>query len=91
MAKGEKERTDFPQYKWLAHHAVWELFHVLFNIIIHRKEMNIVKLRSYNMIPGAGDKDPNPKHPKTPEKCDADLSLDAITELRGEMLIFKDR
>ncbi|PKU41799.1 collagenase 3 [Limosa lapponica baueri] len=40
---------------------------------------------------GAGDKDPNPKHPKTPEKCDAELSLDAITELRGEMLIFKDR
>uniref|UniRef100_A0A8C6Z0I0 Collagenase 3 n=1 Tax=Nothoprocta perdicaria TaxID=30464 RepID=A0A8C6Z0I0_NOTPE len=36
-------------------------------------------------------KDPNPKHPKTPEKCDAELSLDAITELRGEMLIFKDR
>ncbi|NXI60091.1 MMP13 Collagenase, partial [Chloroceryle aenea] len=25
------------------------------------------------------------------EKCDADLSLDAITELRGEMLVFKDR
>ncbi|XP_054069240.1 collagenase 3-like [Rissa tridactyla] len=40
---------------------------------------------------GAGDKDPNPKHPKTPEKCDAELSLDAITELRGEMLVFKDR
>lgn len=55
------------------------------------KEMNIVKFRSYYTIPGAGDKDPNPKHPKTPEKCDADLSLDAITELRGEMLVFKDR
>ncbi|KAM9389496.1 collagenase 3-like [Phaethornis superciliosus] len=40
---------------------------------------------------GAGDKDPNPKHPKTPEKCDPDLSLDAVTELRGEMLVFKDR
>ncbi|NXL94728.1 MMP13 Collagenase, partial [Alectura lathami] len=35
--------------------------------------------------------DPNPKHPKTPEKCDADLSLDAITKFRGEMLVFKDR
>lgn len=43
------------------------------------------------MIPGAGDRDPNPKHPKTPEKCDPELSLDAITELRGEMLVFKDR
>ncbi|XP_019385812.1 PREDICTED: collagenase 3-like [Crocodylus porosus] len=40
---------------------------------------------------GPGDKDPNPKHPKTPEKCDANLTLDAITELRGELLIFKDR
>ncbi|XP_001509903.1 collagenase 3-like [Ornithorhynchus anatinus] len=40
---------------------------------------------------GAGGDDPNPKHPKTPEKCDANLSLDAITELRGEMMVFKDR
>ncbi|CAM5073248.1 unnamed protein product [Natator depressus] len=40
---------------------------------------------------GAGDRDPNPEHPKTPEKCDENLSLDAITELRGEMMIFKDR
>lgn len=56
-----------------------------------QNEINVVKLRSYDMIPGAGDKDPNPKHPKTPEKCDANLSLDAITGLRGEMLIFKDR
>lgn len=40
---------------------------------------------------GAGDRDPNPKHPKTPEKCAADLSIDAITKLRGEMLVFKDR
>uniref|UniRef100_G3UUS8 Collagenase 3 n=1 Tax=Meleagris gallopavo TaxID=9103 RepID=G3UUS8_MELGA len=40
---------------------------------------------------GPGDRDPNPKHPKTPEKCAADLSIDAITKLRGEMLVFKDR
>uniref|UniRef100_A0A8B9PL18 Collagenase 3 n=1 Tax=Apteryx owenii TaxID=8824 RepID=A0A8B9PL18_APTOW len=39
----------------------------------------------------AEPQNPNPKHPKTPEKCDAELSLDAISELRGEMLIFKDR
>lgn len=59
--------------------------------MIHRKEITIAKCRSYDIVPGAGDKDPNPKHPKTPEKCDVDLSLDAITELRGEMLVFKDR
>ncbi|XP_030055224.1 collagenase 3-like [Microcaecilia unicolor] len=40
---------------------------------------------------GAGDQDPYAKHPKTPEKCDPELSIDAITGLRGEMLIFKDR
>ncbi|MEE6472875.1 hypothetical protein FKM82_009757 [Ascaphus truei] len=40
---------------------------------------------------GSGDRDPNPKHPKTPEKCDPDLTIDAITELRGEKMIFKDR
>ncbi|XP_005077376.1 collagenase 3 [Mesocricetus auratus] len=40
---------------------------------------------------GPGDEDPNPKHPKTPEKCDPALSLDAITSLRGETIIFKDR
>lgn len=57
----------------------------------NRQKVNIVKLTSYAIIPGAGDKDPNPKHPKTPDKCDVELSLDAITELRGEMLVFKDR
>ncbi|TKC37354.1 hypothetical protein EI555_003675, partial [Monodon monoceros] len=40
---------------------------------------------------GPGDEDPNPKHPKTPDKCDPSLSLDAITSLRGETMIFKDR
>ncbi|KAM9321359.1 collagenase 3-like [Gastrophryne carolinensis] len=40
---------------------------------------------------GPGDKDPNPKHPKTPEKCDPELAIDAVTELRGERFIFKDR
>lgn len=59
--------------------------------MLNTQKTNIVKLTSYDIIPGAGDKDPNPKHPKTPEKCDAELSLDAITELRGEMLVFKDR
>ncbi|KAG8136948.1 hypothetical protein E2320_005513 [Naja naja] len=40
---------------------------------------------------GAGDHDPDPDHPKTPEKCSENLTLDAITEFRGEMMIFKDR
>ncbi|KAL7983300.1 hypothetical protein Chor_000176 [Crotalus horridus] len=40
---------------------------------------------------GAGDHDPHPDHPKTPEKCSENLTLDAITEFRGEMMIFKDR
>lgn len=43
------------------------------------------------MTAGPGDEDPNSKHPKTPDKCDPSLSLDAITSLRGETLIFKDR
>jgi len=53
--------------------------------------IKVGKFLSYYMVPGAGDRDPNPKHPKTPEKCAADLSIDAITKLRGEMLVFKDR
>ncbi|XP_044522198.1 collagenase 3 [Gracilinanus agilis] len=40
---------------------------------------------------GPGDEDPDPKHPKTPDKCDPALSLDAVTSLRGETIIFKDR
>ncbi|XP_029458283.1 collagenase 3-like [Rhinatrema bivittatum] len=40
---------------------------------------------------GPGDQDPYAKHPKTPDKCDPELSIDAVTELRGEMIIFKDR
>ncbi|XP_040196160.1 collagenase 3-like [Rana temporaria] len=40
---------------------------------------------------GAGNKDPNHNHPKTPEKCDPELEIDAVTELRGEKFIFKDR
>lgn len=43
------------------------------------------------MPAGPRDEDPNPKHPKTPDKCDPALTLDAITSLRGEMMIFKDR
>ncbi|XP_039600461.1 collagenase 3 [Polypterus senegalus] len=40
---------------------------------------------------------PNPFHPKVnprpeaPDKCDAYLSFDAVTKLRGETIIFKDR
>lgn len=40
---------------------------------------------------------PNPDHekvkprPEAPDKCDPELSIDAVTELRGETLIFKDR
>uniref|UniRef100_A0A8C5WEH7 Collagenase 3 n=1 Tax=Leptobrachium leishanense TaxID=445787 RepID=A0A8C5WEH7_9ANUR len=40
---------------------------------------------------GPGTSDPHRKHPKTPERCDPQLTLDAITELRGEKFIFKDR
>ncbi|XP_005998657.1 collagenase 3-like [Latimeria chalumnae] len=39
---------------------------------------------------GPSDK-PMPKPPQTPDKCDPGLSFDAITELRGEKMIFKDR
>ncbi|KAM8904266.1 collagenase 3 [Spinachia spinachia] len=40
---------------------------------------------------------PNPKHrkvkpkPDAPTKCDPELSFDAVTQLRGETLVFKDR
>ncbi|KAF4086415.1 hypothetical protein AMELA_G00106000 [Ameiurus melas] len=40
---------------------------------------------------------PNPDHkkvkpkPEAPNKCDPELSIDAVTELRGEKLVFKDR
>ncbi|KAG5836799.1 hypothetical protein ANANG_G00232440 [Anguilla anguilla] len=38
---------------------------------------------------------PNPPHvkpkPVAPEKCDPMLSFDAVTELRGETVVFKDR
>ncbi|TSK49664.1 Collagenase 3 [Bagarius yarrelli] len=39
----------------------------------------------------------NPDHkkfqprPEAPDKCDPELSIDAVTELRGETLVFKDR
>lgn len=29
--------------------------------------------------------------PRTPDKCDPDLSFDAVTELQQEILFFKDR
>lgn len=29
--------------------------------------------------------------PKTPDKCDPDLSFDAVTELQQEVVFFKDR
>ncbi|XP_030634381.1 collagenase 3-like [Chanos chanos] len=40
---------------------------------------------------------PNPDHrkvkpkPEAPNRCDPELSFDAVTELRGETIIFKDR
>ncbi|OCT96146.1 collagenase 3 [Xenopus laevis] len=48
-------------------------------------------VQGIQVLYGPGNRDPHPKHPKTPEKCDPDLSIDAITELRGEKMIFKDR
>ncbi|XP_043928519.1 collagenase 3-like [Protopterus annectens] len=32
-----------------------------------------------------------PVYPKTPERCDPELRFDAITDLRGEVIVFKDR
>ncbi|XP_078077872.1 collagenase 3-like [Mustelus asterias] len=32
-----------------------------------------------------------PPPPRTPEKCDADLSFDAVASLRGEILFFNDK
>jgi len=40
--------------------------------------------------PNPDSKKVKPK-PEAPNKCDPMLSLDAVTELRGETIIFKDR
>lgn len=38
------------------------------------------------------DKDPEqPEPPTTPDACDTNLVLDAVTTLRGEMFFFKDK
>ncbi|KAM9469222.1 collagenase 3 [Clarias gariepinus] len=42
----------------------------------------------YGTNPDGGKIKPKPE---APEKCDPELSIDAVTELRGEMLVFKDR
>lgn len=40
--------------------------------------------------PNPNSKKIKPK-PKAPEKCDPKLSFDAVTGLRGETMVFKDR
>lgn len=62
-----------------------------FLLSIGRVRSSSVTSFTHFITSGPGDEDPNPKHPKTPDKCDPSLSLDAITSLRGETLIFKDR
>lgn len=62
-----------------------------FLLSIGRSRSSSVTSLTHFMTAGPGDEDPNSKHPKTPDKCDPSLSLDAITSLRGETLIFKDR
>lgn len=51
-------------------------------------------IRSIVFIPHVGP-NPNPKKvkpkPDAPNKCDPKLTFDAVTELRGETIIFKDR
>lgn len=37
------------------------------------------------------DPDPRPTPPVTPNACDPNLALDAVTSLRGEMYFFKDK
>jgi hypothetical protein len=58
---------------------------------LYQHQVTSVISHTHFITAGPGDEDPNPKHPKTPDKCDPALSLDAITSLRGEMMIFKDR
>lgn len=45
--------------------------------------------------PSTTGPNPNPKkvkpRPDAPKKCDPELTFDAVTELRGETIIFKDR
>ncbi|XP_075404849.1 collagenase 3 [Tenrec ecaudatus] len=48
-------------------------------------------LQGIQYLYGQGDEDPDTSHPKTPEKCDPTLTFDAVTSLRGEIIIFKDR
>uniref|UniRef100_A0A8C1WYB5 interstitial collagenase n=1 Tax=Cyprinus carpio TaxID=7962 RepID=A0A8C1WYB5_CYPCA len=43
----------------------------------------------YGPNPDVNPKDPKPKPPVTPNKCDPKLVLDAVTLLRGELMFFK--
>lgn len=43
------------------------------------------------LTPGPGKENPNVVHPKTPTNCDSNLSFDAVTGLRGETIVFKNR
>ena len=70
------------------HHPPWMK---PFLLSTGRSRSSSVTSLTHFMTAGPGDEDPNSKHPKTPDKCDPSLSLDAITSLRGETLIFKDR
>lgn len=44
----------------------------------------------YTAGPNPDSRKVKPK-PDAPEKCDPMLTFDAVTELRGETIIFKDR
>lgn len=57
--------------------------------------MEILCEQCVNAICPITGPNPNPKKvkpkPDAPNKCDPSLTFDAVTELRGETIIFKDR
>ncbi|KAG7483673.1 hypothetical protein MATL_G00040900 [Megalops atlanticus] len=48
-------------------------------------------VKGIQSIYGSNPDDPDRKHPTTPDGCDPNLVMDAATNLRGEMMFFKDR
>lgn len=77
---------------WWLQYNKWNDMQYIFPLILiaHQSSCN-------HFCPSGWFTGPNPDHekvkpkPEAPKKCDPELSIDAVTELRGEMLVFKDR
>ncbi|TRY56327.1 hypothetical protein DNTS_031858 [Danionella cerebrum] len=59
------------------------------SFVLHQDDVNGIQ-SLYGPNPEVNPEDPKPTHSVTPNKCDPNLVLDAVTKLRGEMLFFKN-